>query len=116
MVVGGGGPKVIIVSVPIPFLDLYKTGYGTGMGLEGTGTGQDLDWDETGWDGELKNCECRQLDISASCSKDAVEGNNHQDNNKEEPMQSILNYMNVQCFVTSDCIIYMEIHLIYNSG
>ena len=56
----------------------------------------------------MENCDYRQFDISASNSKDAVVGYNHQDYNKEEPMQSILNYMNVQCFVTSDCNIYME--------
>ena len=44
MVGGGGGLKVIIVSVPVPFWDLYRTGYRTGTGqgrdMDGTGMGQ----------------------------------------------------------------------------
>ena len=44
---GGGGLKVIIVSIPVPFRDLYRTGYGTGMGWDREGG--------TGQDGELDN-------------------------------------------------------------
>ena len=41
------GPKVIIVSVPVPFGDLYRTRYGTGQGRDGTGTGLGR-WDGMG--------------------------------------------------------------------